>query len=99
MAHDAILTMKEAERLGEKFDKEEHSDVFRPKHYTDWTIDPYTFVMVNNMPFAEGNVVKYVCRWTKKNGLKDLRKAKRVIEMLIELNENRSKYIPEKPCL
>jgi hypothetical protein len=33
----------------------------------------------------EGNVIKYVSRWRKKNGIADLEKAKHYIELLIEL--------------
>lgn len=77
----------------------EDDNVVHPAHYTQWTLEPFTFLMLNQVPFAEGNVIKYVLRWRKKNGLEDLRKAKRVIEMMIELEENRSKYMPEKGSL
>lgn len=30
-----------------------------------------------------GNVIKYICRWKKKNGLEDLKKAKWYLEHLI----------------
>ena len=62
-------------------------------------MEPWTFIMLNNIPFAEGSIIKYVMRWCKKDGIQDLQKAKRIIDMLIELEENREKYIPEKTCL
>lgn len=34
-----------------------------------------------------GNIIKYVWRWDRKNGLEDLRKAAEHIRMLIELEE------------
>lgn len=77
----------------------EDQSIFRPKHYVDWKIDPITFLMLNNVPFAEGNIIKYIMRWRKKNGIQDLRKAIRYIEMLIELEENKEKYIPRKTYL
>ena len=40
---------------------------------------------LNNIPFLEGNVIKYVTRWRNKNGIADLEKAKHYIELLIEL--------------
>ena len=55
-----------------------------PPHYTKWKIEPITFIMENNIPFAEANVVKYVMRWRDKNGIQDLEKAKRYIDMVIE---------------
>lgn len=62
--------------------------VFRPKHYARWKIEPITFVMANELPYAEGNIIKYVMRWRDKNGIEDLKKARRYIDMLIE-NEAR----------
>jgi hypothetical protein len=38
---------------------------------------------MNNIPYIEGNVIKYVCRWRKKNGIEDLKKAKHYLELLI----------------
>lgn len=54
-------------------------------HYTDMAIQPVQFIHANGLPFIDGNIVKYICRWRKKNGIEDLRKAKHYIELLIEL--------------
>lgn len=54
-------------------------------HYKEMEIQPVEFIHKNNIPFIEGNIIKYVCRWRKKNGLKDLDKAKHYIQMLIDL--------------
>ena len=56
-------------------------------HYKDYVIQPLEFCVKNNIPFLEGNVIKYICRWRKKNGVQDLEKAKHYIEMLIELEK------------
>ena len=72
----------------------------QPKHYTQYkAMEPFTFLMVNNIPFAEGCVVKYTLRWREKNGIEDLKKARRILEMMIEMEENRHLYTPEKSCL
>lgn len=55
-----------------------------PSHYTKWKIEPITFILQNNLPFGVGNVIKYVMRYKDKNGLEDLRKARRYIDLLIE---------------
>ena len=47
-------------------------------------IQPFEFIYRNNIGFAEGNVIKYVCRWRKKNGIEDLKKAKHYIDLMIE---------------
>tara|TARA_R100001129_G_scaffold173969_1_gene145973 strand:- start:5616 stop:5894 length:279 start_codon:yes stop_codon:yes gene_type:complete len=58
----------------------------KPIHY-DFTIEPFDYIHDNDMGFAEGNIVKYITRWKYKDGLQDLYKAKRYIEMLIEKEE------------
>lgn len=54
-------------------------------HYKNLVIQPAIFIHANNIPFMEGNAIKYLCRWRTKNGIKDLEKAKHYIEMLIEM--------------
>jgi hypothetical protein len=54
-------------------------------HYKDLPIQPVEYIYANAMGYFEGNVLKYISRWRKKNGLADLEKAKHYIELLIEL--------------
>lgn len=54
-------------------------------HYKSLTSQPVEYIHANNIPFLEGNVIKYVTRWRNKNGIADLEKAKHYIELLIEL--------------
>lgn len=54
-------------------------------HYKDLPIQPVEFIHANAIGYFEGNVIKYVSRWRKKNGVADLEKAKHYIELLIEL--------------
>jgi hypothetical protein len=54
-------------------------------HYKTMKIQPVEFIHGNNIPYLEGNVIKYVSRWRSKNGVADLRKAKHYIDLLIEL--------------
>jgi hypothetical protein len=55
-----------------------------PPHYTRWKIEPIYFIEENEMPFWMGNIIKYVTRADAKNGIEDLRKARRYIEMKIK---------------
>ena len=57
-------------------------------HYKDLPIQPVEYIYANGIGYFEGNVIKYISRWRKKNGIADLEKAKHYIELLIEL-ENR----------
>jgi hypothetical protein len=63
-------------------------------HYKDLPIQPVEYIYANAIGYFEGNVIKYISRWRKKNGIADLEKAKHYIELLIEL-ENRK---ADKEC-
>jgi len=53
-------------------------------HYLKMKIQPSEFANKNNLPFAEGNAIKYICRHKDKGGKEDLKKAKHYIDMIIE---------------
>lgn len=55
------------------------------EHYKSLAIQPIEYIHANNIPFAEGSVIKYVTRWRTKNGIKDLEKARHFLDLLIEL--------------
>jgi len=63
------------------------SDPVKPTHYNKYKITPLEFILKNDIPFTEGNVIKYICRWKDKNGAEDLKKAKEYIEQLIKHQE------------
>lgn len=54
-----------------------------PAHYARFKIEPIRFVTENGLDFMRGNVLKYIMRYDAKNGMEDLRKAKRYLEMFI----------------
>tara|TARA_R100001132_G_scaffold24726_1_gene24327 strand:- start:32 stop:304 length:273 start_codon:yes stop_codon:yes gene_type:complete len=53
-------------------------------HYKSMVIQPSEFINKNNLPFAEGNAIKYLCRHKQKNQKEDLLKAKHYIDMAID---------------
>ncbi len=59
-------------------------NVAQQQHYTKLKIQPITFIVANNLSYNQGNVIKYVCRYKNKDGLKDLQKAKVYIDYLIQ---------------
>lgn len=59
-------------------------------HYKKFKIQPFKFIMENNLNFAQGNIIKYVCRYDHKNGVEDLKKARHYIDLLIEYLERHS---------
>jgi len=60
-----------------------------PKHYTDLTISPLEYITGNEGEFTWciGNVIKYVSRYKRKNGLEDLKKAQWYLNEQIRLLE------------
>lgn len=58
-------------------------DKVKPDHYS-LPIDVTTFCAENEIGFVEGNIIKYVVRYKKKNGLEDLLKAKEYLNRLIQ---------------
>ena len=71
------------------------SDIYKKQvggtHYKSMVIQPSEFINKNNLPFAEGNAIKYLCRHKQKNQKEDLLKAKDYIDMAIDRD------YPEKP--
>jgi len=66
-----------------------HIDNINPNHYKQGNIETIEYILDQKMNYLEGNVVKYISRYKKKNGLEDLHKAKWYLERLIkEYDEN-----------
>lgn len=53
-------------------------------HYKRYKIQPIEFIVANEIPFIEGNIIKYICRHKDKNGIEDLKKIKHYVDLLIE---------------
>jgi hypothetical protein len=54
-------------------------------HYKQAAIEPWDFIVANDIGFLDGNAIKYLCRWKNKNGIEDLLKARHYIDKLIEV--------------
>ena len=59
-------------------------NIKQPSHYIANEIEPIDFIIANKLNFCEGNVVKYISRWRRKNGVEDLKKAKQYIDFIID---------------
>lgn len=56
-------------------------------HYKALAIQPVEYCQRNGLGFIEGCVVKYVTRWKSKGGIDDIKKARHMLDMLIEMEE------------
>lgn len=54
-------------------------------HYKGKAIQPWDYIVGNDLGYLEGNVIKYVSRWKDKGGVDDLRKARHYLDKLIEV--------------
>ena len=61
------------------------SDLINPKYYKKG-IETTKYILSHDMGFCEGNIIKYITRYKQKDGLQDLKKAKKYLELLIENN-------------
>ena len=73
-----------------KHSVDDADNVNHPNHYQTKSgieaidvIDAFTNGLDGLEAFDTGNIIKYICRWKKKNGLEDLKKAKWYLENLI----------------
>ncbi len=58
-------------------------------HYKNFKIQPAEFIEVNGLSFLTGCVIKRLCRWRNKDGIRDLEKAIHEIQLMIELEKKR----------
>ena len=54
-------------------------------HYASNDIQPWDYIIANNLGYLEGNIIKYTTRWRRKGGIYDLRKVIHYAEKLIEV--------------
>lgn len=60
-------------------------------HYSKKAIQPWDYIVTNNLGYLVGNIIKYVSRYPEKGGVDDLRKAMHYLEKLIEVELNKEK--------
>lgn len=86
--HDILMP-----NLDDRFASVPTSDddmISHPSHYQSETgmevidvIEAFTFDLKGIEATDTGNILKYICRWKKKNGLEDLKKAEWYLKHLI----------------
>jgi hypothetical protein len=59
-------------------------------HYKKLQIQPWDYILANNIGYCEASAIKYLSRWKDKGGIADLYKAKHFIDKLIEHEESKN---------
>jgi hypothetical protein len=54
------------------------------EHYLK-PIQPWDFIVANDIGYLEGNIIKYVTRYKEKGGIVDLYKAQHYLDKLVEI--------------
>jgi len=54
------------------------------EHYKNMAIGPLEYALANNLGPCEHGVIKYVSRYKDKGGVDDLRKARHLLDIMIE---------------
>ena len=78
---DKVNDQENIKKLQRPLEKEE---VTNPKHYNERKMEPLDYIIANELDFLEGNIVKYITRYTYKGGVNDLLKARTYLEKIIE---------------
>lgn len=65
-----------------------------PEHYKG-KMQPVEFIVKSRWSFIQGNILKYVMRYQKKDGIKDLEKAIHYCELGIRLHDTRISFNPD----
>jgi len=68
-------------------------NVNRPAHYADKQIEVIDYIKDTLTAeqfegYCRGNIIKYISRYDKKNGIEDLKKARVYLDWLIKEKEN-----------
>lgn len=61
-----------------------HDKQIGGSHYKDMPIQPYEYIVKNNIGWHEGNAIKRISRWKTKGGKEDIQKAIHELELLLE---------------
>lgn len=88
-SHEDALKAIERNMVGLK--NNEPDMVNHPNHYQSETglevidvIEAFTFDLKGIDAVCTANAIKYLCRWSKKNGIQDLKKAAWYIDRLVK---------------
>lgn len=80
------------------YEAKEETVISHPVHYQSKSglevidvIKAFADELIGMEAVYTGNVIKYICRWKKKNGVEDLKKARQYLDWLIEMEEKDTK--------
>jgi hypothetical protein len=79
----ACIKRSKEEAGGPQTEQGNGDDDLNPTYYARWPVPPIEYIARNNLPFWQANIIKYIARFDRKNGLQDLRKARWYLNLKI----------------
>ena len=67
------------------------------RHYKKLAIQPWDYVIANELDYFQGSIIKYVTRWRDKGWTEDLHKAKHFLDKYIVTMEEKYPHLKERP--
>jgi len=67
------------------------------RHYKKLAIQPWDYVIANELDYFQGSIIKYVTRWRDKGWTEDLHKAKHFLDKYILTMEEKYPHLKERP--
>lgn len=68
-------------------------------HYKDMVIQPIQVIVAAKLTFIQGNILKYISRYERKNGIEDIKKCKHYAQLAIDLKDISCKRHKAMPLL
>jgi len=65
-------------------------------HYRRFTIQPVEYIVVNEIGFLAGNIIKYATRYPHKGGAADIRKIIHYCELILEFEYGETKLTEDQ---
>ena len=87
--YNYIKFLKNFKKVESETNEIKKTSIENPSYYQQGKIQVWDFIIDQNLTYLEGCIIKYVCRYKKKNGVEDLQKAKVYLEKLIEIESKK----------
>ena len=83
-------------RSNVSIDKNPDTEQIGGRNYKKLAIQPWDYVIANDLDYFQGSIIKYVTRWKDKGWTEDLHKAKHFLDKYIVTMEEKYKGLKQR---
>lgn len=65
------------------------------EHYKNKVMQPWDYIVANNLGYLEGRIITYITRYREKGGILDLKKAQHFLQKLMEVETCRADRVEQ----